>query len=84
MTPGVAPSELIAIHRCMMHPDWPIFRAVLERHFCMDESVFQRDTRGVVCPLLAAKRDGQRDVMNFLRNARLAPTPSEDEPTDEP
>lgn len=80
----VAPSELIAIHRCMAHPDWPIFRAVLERMFCMDEAVFQRDATGRVDTHLAAKRDGQRDVMNFIRNARLAPTPSEDEETNEP
>ncbi len=75
---GVKLSELIAIHRMMEHADYPIFWSVLSRHFCLDESVFTVD-RPDLAVIFAAKRDGQRDVMNFIRNIRLAPTPAEDE-----
>lgn len=76
-------SRLMAVHRLMSLPEWEVFWKVLSANFPLDESVFVRNPSGAFDPLDASKRDGQRDVLLFIRKTQQLPTPSADEATDE-
>lgn len=75
----LTPSRLITIQRLMERPEWPVLWALLSANFPLDESVFTPLPSGNFDALQAAKRDGQRDVMLFIRKVKESPTPAETE-----
>lgn len=79
----LTPSRLIAIHRLMKHDDWPVFFDLLKANFPLDDPVFVRSAVGAFDALDACKRDGQRDVLLFVRQVSSLPTPSETEETND-
>lgn len=74
----LTPSRLIAIKRLAQHADWPVLWDLLKANFPLDESVFVLTSAGFD-PYNAAKRDGQRDVLLFVRKTLELPTPASTE-----
>lgn len=72
----LTPSRLIAIHRLREHADWPVLWNLLMANFPLDDSIFVRSAGGGFDALDACKRDGQRDVMLFIRKIQALPTPA--------
>lgn len=81
---ALTPGRLLALKRVASHPDWPAVWRLLCANFPLDESIFV-NTRatGRMDYLDAAKRDGQRDVLLYIRKSLELPTPAEDEPEKE-
>lgn len=77
----LTPGRLISIKRLMDSEHWNDFWSLMKANFCLDEPVFEPDKAGHFDPLRAAKKDGQRDVMNFIRAITKMQTPSADEET---
>lgn len=75
----LTPGRLIEIKRLMASEYWPAFWSLLKANFPLDEPVFHPDKQGRFDPLRAAKKDGQRDVMNFVRSMESMETPASDE-----